>query len=112
MGRAPKGAYAGGWTRDVIRAGPDVSDKALHKWGQSEVGFMDIIRNFTKPGDVILDPTMGSGTTGVAAVRLGRRFVGIDVDEEAYRISTARIAAAVDEQIAADPKTRRHRTQE
>jgi ParB-like chromosome segregation protein Spo0J len=87
-----KGAYAGGWTRDVITAGPDVGDKALHRWGQSVQGFTAIIENFTKPGEVILDPCSGSGTTGVAAVRLGRYFIGIDVDEEAYRISKARIA--------------------
>jgi ParB-like chromosome segregation protein Spo0J len=92
-----KDAYAGGWTRDVITAGPDVGDKALHRWGQSVQGFTEIVENFTKPGDVICDPTMGSGTTGIAAVRLGRYFIGIDIDEEAYQISKARIAAAVEE---------------
>jgi len=88
-----KGAYARGWIRDVITAGPDDGDKALHHWGQSVQGFTAIVENFTRPGDRILDPAMGSGTTGVAAVRLGRYFIGVDVDEEAYRISKARIGA-------------------
>jgi len=107
-----RGEYRGRWIAgDVLKAGPDGGgDKALHKWGQSVEGFVQIVERFTNIGDVILDPCMGSGTTGIAAVRLGRYFIGIDVDEEAYRISKARIAAAVDEQIAADPKTCRHTT--
>ena len=36
----------------------------------------------TRPGDVVLDPFCGSGTTGVAALRFGRRFIGIDMDVE------------------------------
>jgi len=108
-----RGEYCGRWIAgDVLKAGPDGGgDKALHKWGQSVEGFVQIVERFTNIGDVILDPCMGSGTTGIAAVRLGRYFIGIDVDEEAYRISKARIAAAVEEQIAADPRTRHHRTE-
>jgi DNA modification methylase len=99
-----KGEYAGPWVRDVITAGPDVGDKALHKWGQSEAGFMDIIRNFSKPGDVILDPAMGSGTTGAAAMRLGRYFIGVEIDQDTFNIAKARIAAAVEELNKPRPK--------
>ncbi len=94
-----KGAYAGPYVRDVITAGPDVGDKALHRWGQSEAGFLDIIRNFSKPGDVILDPTMGSGTTGVAALRLGRYFIGIEIEAVTFVIAKARIGRAVEEVV-------------
>ncbi len=38
-----------------------------------------LIRDFTDPGDIILDPTMGEGTTGEAALRLGRRFIGAEL---------------------------------
>ena len=38
-----------------------------------------LIRDFTDPGDVILDPTMGEGTTGEACLRLGRRFIGAEL---------------------------------
>lgn len=40
------------------------------------------IRLFTKPGDVVLDPFLGSGTTAVAAQQLGRHYIGIDINRE------------------------------
>lgn len=45
-------------------------------------------------GDTILDPFMGSGTTGVAAVRLGRRFIGIEISEDYCKIAARRIKEA------------------
>jgi site-specific DNA-methyltransferase (adenine-specific) len=53
----------------------------------------EILADFTKPGDTILDPFMGSGTTGVAAVRTGRRFIGIERDPKYFEIARSRIAA-------------------
>ena len=47
----------------------------------------------TNLGDTVLDPFMGSGTTGVAAQRLGRNFIGIELDEEYYDIANERITA-------------------
>ena len=44
--------------------------------------------------DTILDPFMGSGTTGVAAVKLGRRFVGIEIEEKYFQIAVRRIEEA------------------
>ena len=49
---------------------------------------------YSKPGDTILDPFMGSGTTGVACVLLGRRFIGIERDAEYVQIAKRRIALA------------------
>lgn len=46
------------------------------------------------PGGTILDPFMGSGTTGVAAAQLGRNFIGIEIEPRYYEIAQARIAAA------------------
>ncbi len=51
-----------------------------------------IIEASTKPGDVVLDPFNGSGTTGVVAKRLARRYIGIDNVEEYLTISQKRIA--------------------
>nr|DAO76748.1 MAG TPA: adenine-specific methyltransferase [Microviridae sp.] len=50
-----------------------------------------IIKNFTKPGAVVLDPFMGSGTTGVASRNLGRNFVGIEIDRKYYEIAERKI---------------------
>lgn len=41
---------------------------------------LELVELFTDPGDLVLDPFCGSGTTGVACVRLGRRFIGIEKD--------------------------------
>ena len=46
-------------------------------------------------GGTVLDPFMGSGTTGVAAIQLGRRFIGIEQDKKFFDIACERIAAAV-----------------
>jgi site-specific DNA-methyltransferase (adenine-specific) len=54
-----------------------------------------MIRTYSNPGDVILDNTMGSGTTGVAAVMEGRVFRGIEQDEKYFNIAVGRIEAAI-----------------
>lgn len=53
------------------------------------------VRSFTDPQETLLDPFMGSGTTGVAAVKLGRRFIGIEVEEKYFAIAVRRIAEAL-----------------
>ena len=64
---------------------PTVKPIALMAW---------LIRLVTPPGGVVLDPFMGSGSTGIAALREGARFVGIEREPEYFRIATARIEAA------------------
>lgn len=54
----------------------------------------EIIADFTAPGQIILDPFMGSGTTGVAAVRMGRQFIGIERDPKYFELACERIADA------------------
>ena len=49
------------------------------------------IRNHTKEGDTVLDPFMGSGTTGVACAKLNRNFIGIEIDEGYFKIAERRI---------------------
>jgi site-specific DNA-methyltransferase (adenine-specific) len=48
----------------------------------------------TKPGDLVLDPFAGSGTTGVAAIKLGRSFIGFETEAEYSRLARKRIKAA------------------
>ena len=52
------------------------------------------IKNSTKTGDIVLDPFMGSGTTGVAAVNLGRKFIGCEIDRKHFDSACARIEKA------------------
>jgi site-specific DNA-methyltransferase (adenine-specific) len=60
------------------------------------------LRASTSVGDVVLDPFAGSGTTGVAAVSLGRRFIGIEKDATYRQLSCDRIQAVVDASRGAD----------
>ena len=53
-----------------------------------------ILENYTNSGDTILDPFMGSGTTGVACVQTGRNFIGIEIDPGYFEIAKKRIAQA------------------
>lgn len=53
-----------------------------------------LLADFTNPGETILDPFMGSGTTGVACAKLGRSFVGIEIDEGYFEIACKRIRDA------------------
>ena len=53
-----------------------------------------VLENYTAPTDTILDPAMGSGTTGVACVKTGRNFIGIEIDPDYYAIAEKRIAEA------------------
>lgn len=52
------------------------------------------VRLFSDFGESILDPFMGSGTTGVACAKLGRKFIGIEIDETYFDIACKRIEAA------------------
>lgn len=54
---------------------------------------VELVKLFTDPDDIILDPFAGSGTTGVACLRLGRRFIGIERDEKYAAIATERLTA-------------------
>jgi len=86
----------GDWPQDKIKV-PDkqmrsvwhipLTKKSEKKFGRHptqkpEALLERIVLASTNPGDVVLDPFTGSGTTGVAAVRHGRRFIGIDMDSE------------------------------
>ena len=62
---------------------------------QKPVALMDyLIRTYTNPGQTVLDFTMGSGTTGVAAHQSGRQFIGIEKDPVYYAIACQRILDA------------------
>jgi DNA modification methylase len=71
--------------RDVDREHPTQKPVDVMKW---------CIEHIPEPCNTILDPFMGSGTTGVAAVKLGRRFIGIEREPKYFEIAVRRIEAA------------------
>jgi DNA modification methylase len=73
-------------------------DEVIHTT-QKPVALMEaLVRDFTDPGDLILDPFAGSGTTGVACKRLGRRFIGWELNQK-YQAAAQRRIDATHEQL-------------
>lgn len=54
-----------------------------------------LIKTYTDEGQIVLDNTMGSGSTGVACINTKRDFIGIELNEEYFKIAEKRIAQAV-----------------
>lgn len=79
---------------DVIRSeGIDAAAKSLHNWGQDYGAFHQIVERLTKPGQVVVDPFMGSGTTLLAAKSLGRHAIGCDIDAQHVATTRRRLGA-------------------
>ena len=81
------------YPRQVLEFSHD-SRSRLHPT-QKPVALMEyLIKTYTNEGETVLDFTMGSGTTGVAAKNLGRDFIGIELDENYFNIARERIDKA------------------
>jgi len=72
---------------------PIQPSKTLHDWNQSMTEANHFISKLTFPGDVVLDPLMGIGITGIAALCLKRKFIGIDKDSDTFQIAKGRMSA-------------------
>jgi site-specific DNA-methyltransferase (adenine-specific)/modification methylase len=71
---------------------------------QKPLALMQWCLGFLPDADIILDPFMGSGTTGVACVNLGRKFIGIELDPDYFEIACKRISEAYKQpRLFADP---------
>ena len=66
-------------------------DKRYHPTQKPVELIEKIIQKSSNEGDTVLDPFMGSGTTGVACVNTNRNFIGIEIDEEYFKIAEKRI---------------------
>ncbi len=86
-----------GWMQDTLvsegRGERSVSD---HPWRQALGPFVTLVETFSRPGELVVDPCCGQGTTGVAALRAGRRFLGVDIDPAAIELS----AEALDQECS------------
>lgn len=73
---------------------------------QKPIGVCEyLIKTFSNDGDLILDNCMGSGTTGIAALQHGRRFIGIELDETYFDIAKRRIEERLTKVVAEDNAT-------
>jgi len=75
---------------------PDVqrllyTGNALHPTQKAVVTLAPLVRTFTLPGDVVLDAFCGSASTCAAALLTGRRYIGIELDSEYFRVSSERM---------------------
>ena len=83
---------ATGYPRSVLEIPSE--GKTVHPT-QKPVALMEyLIRTYTNEGDTVLDNTMGSGTTGVACMNTGRKFIGIERDPQYFQIAESRIIEA------------------
>ncbi len=66
-------------------------EKGLHNWQQGSAAVEHLIRNFSEPGDIVLDPMCGSGTVGWECKLLSRSSINIDIDyEKAIKVTKDR----------------------
>jgi site-specific DNA-methyltransferase (adenine-specific) len=99
------------WTDWIVVA----RTKAARKWGTLPGGYVaglgwndkarmggkptalmeSLVRDYSRAGDLVFDSHMGAGTTGVACIRNGRRFIGCEIDAAAFDIACKRIEQAV-----------------
>jgi len=80
----------------VIQQGFVAEEKTRWHPTQKPVKLFEmILMDFSNEGDLILDPFLGSGTTAVAAKELGRRYIGIEISPEYYRVSNERLRQEV-----------------
>ncbi len=69
------------------------TDKDLHPWQQSIEWAEYCAKYFSKEGDLVADPMMGTATMAIACMELGRKFVGIEIDPETYEVAVERVRA-------------------
>lgn len=90
-----------GWRypRSVLRISSQAGAAAKFHPTQKPVELMEwLVRTYTDPGDLVVDPYGGSGSVGVASVRNGRRFAGAELSPEYHAKALARIRAEADAQ--------------
>lgn len=86
--------HYGNYPSNVLRFDVDSWKNRVHP-SQKPVPLLEyLIRTYTRPGETVLDNCMGSGSTGVACVHTGRRFIGMEQDEQYFAVAERRIAEA------------------
>jgi ParB-like chromosome segregation protein Spo0J len=80
------------WLLDTATAeGVGEKGPTDHPWGQTPGPFVQLVTMATEPGELVVDPFLGQGTTAIATVQAGRRFLGCDVDPGAVSLALERL---------------------
>jgi hypothetical protein len=87
------GGKQGVYTCRVAGNQPGGDGVRVHTTQKPEDLMLDLVRDFTDPGEVVLDAFAGSATTGIACLRLGRRFIGIEKDPHYFKVACDRLRA-------------------
>ena len=83
----------------IIRFSKPHPSKAQHRT-EKPIGIMRwLVKTYSNKNQTILDPFMGSGTTGVACAELGRKFIGIEIDPDYFEIAKKRIETAYAQKV-------------
>ena len=77
---------------DFVESAPPT--KELHKSEQSAIEVEHVVKILTVENEIVLDPFMGSGTTGIASLNLNRKFIGVEKDREKFQIATQNLKLA------------------
>ena len=94
--RKGRSRWNGGGKHGVFTHTLEAASGRVHTTQKPMSLMLELVELFTDPDDIVLDPFCGSGTTGVACLRLGRRFIGIEKD--------AKYAAVAQERMEAESK--------
>src|SRR5205807_7700061 len=87
-----------GWIDDTLVAeGRGEKAATDHPWRQTLGPFRSLVAMLAKPAALVVDPFVGQGTTGVAAVMEGRRFLGADLDAGCVSLATERLEGLAEE---------------
>ena len=86
--------WNGGGKRGIYTHCVNTNRQGEHPTEKPLALMMEIVGDFTRPGETICDPFMGSGTTGVACAKMGRSFIGIEQNERWFELSCERIRKA------------------
>ena len=92
-----KDPYAGKTIQHITYVLTERPSTKLHPCAKPMKAWQWIVKRASKPSEHIIDPFMGSGTTGVACVKLGRKFTGIELDPEYFEIACERIRKAYEQ---------------
>ncbi|HGG7546508.1 TPA: DNA methyltransferase, partial [Escherichia coli] len=94
LGKSPSRSFDGCMTFPVIPS------KKMHSTGKPEELMAELLRT-ANSGGTVLDPFMGPGTTGVAALKAGRKFIGIETSDHYFEVAAQRLRGTITTTISA-----------